>query len=363
MERDMGSTRLDHFINGTFVAPEGGDYIDVENPATGEIIARVASGTAKDVDLAVAAARAAFEDPSWRAMTPRERSSLLCRMIEIVKLNAEELVYLECISTGGTISRVSTLDLLSVLDIATGLAEAVKTYPFVTDVALKQIPEATHIQIRKEPIGICALITAWNFPLVQFLGKAMTAIAAGNTVVVKPTELAPNTSLRLAELFAPILPKGVLNVVNGTGAAVGDAMSAHPGIDKISFTGSTAVGQRILGRASQTVKRVTLELGGKGPAIVTPDAPLDLTAYGSLWGFLLNAGQACESGTRLIVHEDIKDAVLARMVTIASGLKLGNPLAPDTSISAASSRRSAYRRISPVMPSPRPKSKPSCAAS
>jgi aldehyde dehydrogenase (NAD+) len=330
---DQSLPRLDHLIDGAIVAPGSGQYIAVENPANGETIARVASGTAEDVDAAVLAARRAFEDPSWREMGPAERSRLLYRLVEIFTRNAEELVYLEALSTGGTIDRIATMDVMSVIEIGNSLAEMVTSHPFIEELPMRKIPEPVQAQIRREPVGVCALITAWNFPLLQFACKSLTALAAGNTAVVKPPELAPNSSLRLAELWSAGLPPGVLNVVNGTGPIVGDAMSAHPDIDKISFTGSTAVGRRIQQRAAQTIKRVTLELGGKGPAIVRADADLAITAYGALWGFLMNSGQACESGTRLIVHDSIREPLLARMRTIAAELKLGNPLEPGTSIS------------------------------
>jgi len=329
---DQSLPRLDHLIDGRIVAPGAGEYIPVENPATGETIAMVASGTAGDVDAAVRAARHAFEEPAWREMHPAARSRLLYRLVDIFMQNAEELVYLESISTGGTIDRVSSMDLMSVVEIGNSLAEMVTSYPFIEELPLRKVPEPVQAQLRREPVGVCALITAWNFPLMQFAAKTLTALAAGNTAVVKPPELAPNSSTRLAELWSAALPPGVLNVVNGTGAAVGDALSAHPDIDKISFTGSTAVGRRIQERAAATIKRVTLELGGKGPAIVRADADLAITAYGALWGFLMNSGQACESGTRLIVHESIRKPLLARMRAIAAELKLGNPLESGTSM-------------------------------
>jgi len=325
--------KLDHLIDGELVAPGSGDYIAVDNPATGQAIALVACGTAADVDTAVGAARRAFDDPAWRDMVPAQRSRLLYQLIDIFLANVEELVYLEAISTGGTLQRISSLDVMSVVEIGNSLAEMVKTYPFVEELPMRKLPEPFQAQLRREPIGVCALITAWNFPLMQFVGKTLSALAAGNTAVVKPAELAPNSTLRLARLWSAALPPGVLNVVNGTGTVVGDALSIHPGVDKISFTGSTAVGRRIQQRAADSIKRVTLELGGKGPVIVRSDADLSLTAYGVLWGFLMHSGQACESGTRLIVHESLREPLLARMRAIAEQLPIGDPLQPGTAIS------------------------------
>ena len=328
----MEMRTLDHLIGGALVRPAGDEYLDVLNPATGAPFARVASGTADDVDVAVRAARRAFEDVAWPGMDPDARSRLLYRLIDVFLQNVEEIVLDEVLSTGGTVSRVASIDVLTIVEVGTALAELTRCYPFVEELPLRKLPEPTQAQVLREPVGVCALITAWNFPLMQFAGKVLTALAAGNTVVVKPSELAPNSTLRLAELWSAELPRGVLNVVNGSGGVVGDALTGHPGIDKISFTGSTAVGRRIQQQASGTLKRVTLELGGKGPAIVRPDADLELTAHGVLWGFLLHSGQACESGTRLIVHEDIRVPLLDRMRTIAARLKIGNPLEHDTSI-------------------------------
>jgi aldehyde dehydrogenase (NAD+) len=332
MEQRVETTILDHLIDGEITAPGGGEYLDVLNPATGAPFARVASGTAEDVDAAVRAARRAFDDAAWREMEPEARSSLLYRLTDVFLEHVQVVVLDEALSTGGTVSRIGVIDVLGAVEIGTSLAEMVRSYPFVEELPLRKIPEPVQAQVRREPVGVCGLITAWNFPLFQFAAKTLTALAAGNTVVVKPSEIAPNSTLRLAGLWSAELPKGVVNVVNGTGPVVGDALTAHPGIDKISFTGSTAVGRRIQQRAGGDLKRVTLELGGKGPAIVRADADLELTAHGVLWGFLLHSGQACESGTRLIVHEDVREPLLERMVAIAARLRIGNPLAPDTAI-------------------------------
>jgi aldehyde dehydrogenase (NAD+) len=328
----MTIPRIEHFIDGETVSPSDGEYMDVANPATGELIAQVACGTAQDVDRAVAAAQRAFENPAWRDMTPAARSAVLNRFIGVIKQNAHELAYLESISSGGTVSRIASLDLPVMVDACMTMADIVRTYPFTESRPAKPLPELTDVKVVKEPIGVCGLIPAWNMPMLLFINKVLPALAAGNTVVVKPSELTPHTATRLAKLFAPLLPKGVLNVVNGVGAVVGEAMTLHPGIGKISFTGSTTVGKRVQVNAAATLKRVTLELGGKGAAIVTADADLEAVAHGALFGVMLNAGQACESGTRLLVHESIYEALLARLVEVAGRLKVGNPLDPNTGI-------------------------------
>ncbi len=339
----MAIPRFDHFIDGESMAPSGGEYLDVENPATGEVIAQVACGTSTDVDRAAVAAQRAFEDPAWRDMTPSARSALLNRFIAVIKDNAQELAYLESISSGGTISRIVSLDLPLMVDACMTMADIVRTYPFTESRPARPLPELTDVKVVKEPIGVCGLIPAWNVPMLLFINKVLPALAAGNTVIVKPSELTPHTTTRLAQLFAPLLPKGVLNVVNGVGAVVGEAMALHPGIGKISFTGSTAVGKRIQLNATATMKRLTLELGGKGAAIVTPDADLDAVAQGALFGVMLNAGQACESGTRLLVHESIYEPLLARLADVAGRLSVGSPLNPQTGVgplcSAAHARR------------------------
>lgn len=322
---------INHFIGGVAVAPASGRYIDVENPATGAIIARVAQGNTDDLNRAVTAAQAAAT-PAWRSMPGEQRATLIYALAQRIHAHAADLVYLESTSSGGTVSRIGNLDLPAALDICWTTAEIVRTYPFVENLPPRPLPELTHAQVVKEPIGVCGLITPWNFPLALFLAKTIPALAAGNTVVVKPSELTPHTAARFAEITADLLPPGVLNIVHGYGHEVGDGMSHHPGIRKISFTGSTRVGKLIQIAAAETCKRVTIELGGKGAAIVRPDADLNLVAHGALFGVMLNAGQMCESGTRLIVHKSIEEQVLKTLTEVASRLTVGNPLDPATSV-------------------------------
>ncbi|MCY1393933.1 putative aldehyde dehydrogenase AldA [compost metagenome] len=328
----MQPTRIDHFIGGASVAPASGQYIEVENPATGEVIALVAAGSPADLDRAVDAAQAAAADPAWRDMPGEQRATLLYALAQRIHAHAEELVYLESISSGGTVSRIAGLDLPAAIDLCWSMAEIVRSYPFVENLPPRPLPEPTHAQVVKEPIGVCGLITAWNFPLLLLLAKTIPALAAGNAVVVKPSELTPQTTARFAEITADLLPPGVLNIVHGYGHEVGAAMSRHPGIGKLSFTGSSRVGKLIQAAAAETCKRVTLELGGKGAAIVRADADLELVAEGALFGVMLNAGQMCESGTRLIVHKSIEQPLLDALAQAARRLVVGNPLDPATSV-------------------------------
>jgi len=328
----MEVTSYPLIINGERCEPGAGHYEDVINPATGEVIARAAMGDASDVDKAVAAARAAFDQREWREMSPADRSKVLYACAHVVMQNAPELIALEIGCSGATLNRASNLDIPAVADLWMNLAEAVKTYPFVSNQSPRPLPEQWHSQVFKEPVGVCGLITAWNFPLLLFSWKVGPALAAGNTMVLKPSELTPTSSIRLAELLQQVLPPGVLNVVNGDGAAVGDAMTLHQDIDKISFTGSTRVGRIVQTNCASTMKRCTLELGGKGPGIVLPDADLDMVAQGSLWAVYMNAGQACESGTRLLVHEDIYEDLLQKLAELSDQIVVGNPADPATGI-------------------------------
>jgi aldehyde dehydrogenase (NAD+) len=309
----------------------------VTNPATGEVVAEASEGGAEDVSAAVIAARSAFANPEWREMAISERSKLLYKLAQLIGANATELAELEVASSGGTISRVMGLDIPLAMDLLMTLAEEIKQFPFVETLSPKPLPEPVHTQVWREPIGVCGLIIPWNFPLLLLLFKLAPALATGNTVVVKPSELTPTSTLRLAEIFSAVLPAGVFNVVNGMGPEVGEAMSLHPDIDKISFTGSGAIGRRVQKNAADSLKRVTLELGGKGPAIVLPDADLERVAYGSLYGVLLNAGQACESGTRLLVHESIYEPLVDKLVELSAKVPLGNPADPATGMGPMSS--------------------------
>ena len=319
-----------HIINGEIVKPSSGNYIDVHCPATGNLIAKTADGNATDVDLAVSAARQALKNTDWKNISVTARSKLLYQIGNTVLANAQELAILEVQASGGTIKRVMGLDILAIADLFFTLAESIKSYPFIENLSPKILPEQVHTMVVKEPVGVCGIITAWNFPLLLLSWKIAPAIAAGNTVVVKASELTPTSTFRLIELVNQFLPAGVLNLVSGTGINVGDPLVKHPKVNKISFTGSTQTGRNIQIAAAATLKRVTLELGGKGAAIVMPDANIDLVAHGALFGIMMNSGQACESGSRLIVHANIHDELIAKMKTLAEKIVVGNPLDPAT---------------------------------
>ncbi len=312
--------------------------MDVVNPASGEVIAQAAMAGSADLDKAVAAARAAFNDTQWSRMPPAQRSAMLYRCAQLIMANAQELAQLEVSASGGTIGRVTGLDIPAVVDLFMMLAEEVVDYPFVENLAPRILPEMWHTQVWKQAIGVCGLITAWNFPLLLFGLKVAPALAAGNTIVIKPSEATPTSTIRLVEILQQALPAGVLNVLNGDGPSLGEPISLHPGIDKVSFTGSTAVGKRVQVNCAASLKRCTLELGGKGPGIVLPDADLDMVAQGALWGVYMNAGQACESGSRLLVHEDVYDELLEKLAQRSAEVVVGNPMDPATGMGPMSSQ-------------------------
>jgi len=321
--------RRENIVAGKTTPPRSGKYTDVKNPANGEKCGEAAESSAKDVDIAVNAAHQAFQDTSWRNMPANERAKVLYQLSNILLANTAELTTLESLECGGPITRIQNLDFLAVADVFVTLADAIKEFDFVENLPPRIAPEPVHTAIYREPIGVCGLITAWNFPLLLLSWKIAPALATGNTVVIKPSEFTPSSTHRVVELFNQILPPGVLNIVHGK-KETGEAIVQHPLVKKVSFTGSTATGIAIQKSAAESVKRVTLELGGKGAALVLEDANIDLTAHAALFGILMNSGQACEAASRLLVHDSIHDALIDKMVEIASKISIGDPLDPAT---------------------------------
>ena len=331
-------------VNGEAREPEGGRYRDIVNPATGEVIGQAANATIGDVDAAVAAAKAAF--PAWSRTPVALRVQALLGLAGVLGRHMQELATLDALTSGSSIARLMQFDLMAGLQVALGFAQKLETYPFTIVPPVRPIPEAWHVRIVKEPLGVCALIPAWNAPLLLALLKLIPALAAGNTVVIKPAENTSFGTYRLVELLQAILPPGVVNVVTGDGALVGGRLTEHPDVAKISFTGSCRVGKQIEARATGTLKKVTLELGGKGPAIVLPDADLDLAARGITYGYLLHAGQVCISGTRVIAHSAIHDALVEKLVALAETVTPGNPLDPATTLTPMASAAHCARVLS-----------------
>ncbi|TSE14437.1 aldehyde dehydrogenase family protein [Arthrobacter sp. KBS0703] len=307
------------FIGGAFTASRSDATVDVVNPATEEVIARVPAGSVEDVDAAVAAAVAAKAD--WAAKTPKDRSSVLLRIAEIIEANRELLETLEAANTGKP-AAVAEDDISSAIDtfrFSAGAARAF-TAPGAGDYAENH----TSVMLR-EPVGVVGVITPWNYPLLMAAWKIAPILAAGNTLVLKPSEQTPLTTLKLAELIAAEVPAGVLNIVTGPGRVVGNRISEHPDVDLVAITGSVGSGQKVAASAAATVKRVHLELGGKAPVIVFADADLEAAAKGVRSAGFWNGGQECGSACRVLVHESVAEKFTELLVREVSEISVGTP--------------------------------------
>src|SRR5215212_4635479 len=319
-------TRL--FINGEFVDARGGETFVTVNPATEEKIADVASASAEDVDAAVQAARAQMEPGSeWQKMKPRDRAKVLWRLADMLVARAEEIGRIETIDNGKPIFESQFVD-------TPAAAECLYYFAgWSGKVTGETIPVAdgAFTYTLREPIGVVGAITPWNFPLMMAVWKIAPALACGNVVISKP---ASNTSLSLLK-FAEYarecgLPAGVLNVIPGRGSVVGNAIVDHPGVDAITFTGSTEVGRGLMARAAKTLKKVALELGGKSPNIVFADADLDAAAKGALNAIFYGKGEVCAAGSRLLVEESVHDELMAKVTERANKMVAADPLHPKT---------------------------------
>jgi acyl-CoA reductase-like NAD-dependent aldehyde dehydrogenase len=314
------------WIGGRREAAADGGTRDVLDPATGSVITSVPEAGADDVRRAVAAARAAFDSGVWSGLPPRKRAEVLLRVAGLLRENAEELARLESLDVGKPLLFTRMVDVPTVIDtyeyyaaLAAGIEGAART---------TSIP--AHAYTRREPFGVVAAVTPFNFPLILSTTKLAAALVAGNTVVHKPAEETPLSALRMAELFHEAgLPDGVLNVVTG-GAATGEALVGAPGVDKIAFTGSSAVGRRVAEAAGKHLRPVTVELGGKGANIVFADADLDAAIQTAVNGFVFNTGQFCMAGTRLLVERPILDAVVGALSGAVGHIPVGDPFTDGT---------------------------------
>jgi acyl-CoA reductase-like NAD-dependent aldehyde dehydrogenase len=314
------------YIDAKWHDSASGARRDVINPATGGLLTTVAEAGPEDVDAAVAAARRAFDTGPWAGLSGRERGDVLLRAAALLERHREELARLESVDTGKPIAFARMVDLGDTIDHFTyygGLASAIQG-------ATRSIRRPGFAYTRREPIGVVGAITPFNFPLILSTSKIAPALAAGNTVVHKPAEDTPLTALRLAELLSEAgLPEGVLNVVTG-GAAAGQALAEHPGVDKIAFTGSTRTGRAIAAAAAATVKQTTLELGGKSAHLIFDDADLGPAIEAAVAGFVFNTGQFCMGGTRLLVHRSLYDTVLGALAEAATHVPVGDPMEEAT---------------------------------
>ena len=313
-------------INGQWRPAISGKLIDTISPVTEEVLTQLAEGDAADVDAAVAAARVTLESAAWGGISPHDRTRFLLRIADAMDLHADELSIIETIDMGMPVGFSSA--------VAKMVGDIFRYYAgWTTKIFGITAPTDTtnFIYTLKEPVGVCGAINPWNAPLLLAALKIGPALACGNTLVLKPSELAALSTIRMVELIQETdLPAGALNLVTGYGSTVGESMSNHPDIDKISFTGSTGVGKRILQASATNMKRVTLELGGKSPNIIFPDADLDRALEAAVNGFTRNSGQICSSGTRIFVHQDIHDEVAERIAAISAARKVGDPFDEDT---------------------------------
>jgi len=320
-------------INGKWVPAKSGETFDVLNPATGELLAKVASCGKEDVDAAVAAARKAFDDGPWSRMTPSARGRMIWKIGDLILENLDELAQLESLDNGKPYAVARAADVPLAADLFHYMAGwATKLEGNTIPISVPYAPGAQFQAFtRREPIGVVAQIIPWNFPLLMAAWKLGPALTTGCTVVLKVAEETPLTGLRLAEICQEAgLPDGVLNVLTGFGETCGAPLAAHPQVDKVAFTGSTEVGKLIVKAAANDLKKLTLELGGKSPNIILDDADLDVAIPGAANAIFFNHGQCCCAGSRLFVQEKVYDRVVEGVSDLARNIKLGPGLDPQT---------------------------------
>jgi aldehyde dehydrogenase (NAD+) len=317
-------------IGGDLTDAASGETFESIDPSTGQAFATVAKAGKEDVQRAAEAARKAFDEGPWPRMKGRERAKHLLAVADGIKKAAKDLAELESRDSGGTIRKARNAD----------IGMAISTFRVFADIASREEDEeplprspSSYNYVRREALGVCAGITPWNFPLQMAAWKIAPAIAAGNTVILKPASFTPLSSIEVGRIAAEAgLPEGVVNVLPGPGAAAGEELVASPLVDKVAFTGSTEVGRRIMQIASGTIKKCTLELGGKSPSIVTEDVDLDYAIEGVLWGVFFHQGQVCSAGTRLFLHRKVHDEFLAALVKRADDMTVGPALDPGSDL-------------------------------
>jgi len=325
--------RAEHanFIGGAWKPARGGGTLPVMDPGTGREVAKIPASGSEDIDDAVLAARQALESGPWSRMTAPDRGKLIWKLAEQIEANAAELAEIESLDTGRPIFECRIVDVpgsIQMLQYMAGWSGKING-----ETMQLGVPGTLHAYTVREPVGVVAVIVPWNYPLELAVWRTAPALAAGCTVVIKPAENTSLSTLRLAQLVAEAgFPPGVINVVTGLGETAGAALAAHPGVDAISFTGSTETGRAIVHAAAGNMKRVFLELGGKSPAIVLADADLDVTIPGVAGSIFFSSGQVCTAGSRLFVHEKLFEQVVEGVASIAKNLKIGHGLDPSTQL-------------------------------
>src|SRR5215472_9781119 len=329
-----------NFIDGQWVPSASGETFPVYDPSTEEVIAQVASSNSADIEKAVKAARAAFDSVPWSTTTAQERGRILFKLAEKIRQNTTQLAAIECRNTGKPI-----------VEAEFDVADAATCFEYYGGLATKVLGNVNPVPANalsltlREPVGVAGQIIPWNYPLLMAAWKLAPAVAAGCTCVLKPAEQTPLTALELANCFAEAgLPPGVVNIVNGFGESAGAALVAHHNVDKIAFTGSAAVGKIIVKSAADTLKRVTLELGGKSPNIFFPDADWEAAVDGALFGVFINQGEVCSAGSRILVEKTIYPKFVEAMTEKAKRIKLGAPLERETKMGPLVSREQ-YDRV------------------
>jgi phenylacetaldehyde dehydrogenase len=329
VKRFLESTVRLH-INGEDVAGQSETTFSTFNPANGTVLAIVNEASADDVDTTVKFAREALENPNWRDMSPRDRAALLFRLADLLEEHAEELSQLESLDSGKPLSNARKTDIPQSADHIRYFAG------WATKIEGSTVPssQGNHfVYTRREPVGVCALIVPWNYPLLMASWKIAPALACGNTIILKPAEQTPLTAARLGQLATEAgFPPGVFNVLQGSGEVTGRALVANPGIDKVAFTGSTAVGKEIMSTASRNLTRISLELGGKSPNLIFADADLGAAIGGAGWGIFYNMGEDCCAGSRIFVERPVFDEVVRGLSKLASEITVGPGFDPASKI-------------------------------
>ncbi len=334
-------TQLKMLIGGEWVEAASGEWIDVKSPATGELVGRVPKGSAVDVDRAVKAAREAFNDGRWRSKWIPERVAILNKLADLIDEHTPELAELESLQTGTALKLRRDSDIPFSADNLRFFATAIR---HLEGKAASEYSTDHTSMVRREPIGVVGQIAPWNYPLMMAIWKIGPALAAGNSVVLKPASVTPLTTLKLGELAKEAgLPDGVLNIVTGPGDEVGAAIAAHPDIDLVSLTGDSDTGKRIQELASRNLKRVHLELGGKAPLIVYADADQDAAARGAVAGGFVNAGQDCTAATRIYVERPIYESFLKQLTAYVETVRVGDPMDASTDMGSLISEAQVQR--------------------
>ncbi len=339
----QGAIHTQLFIDGKFVNAESGETMATLNPHDNSEIAQIAMAGHADVDKAIQAAQRAY--PKWSRMSAMDRGRILLKLADLIEANAEQLAMLESLDTGHPIRDSRILD----------VPRTAVTYRYFGGMADKFQGDVVPVEagflnyVSREPLGVVGQVVPWNFPLMFTSWKMAPALAAGNCVVLKPAEITPLSSLRIAELMAEAgMPDGVVNILPGLGQVAGQYIAEHPEIAKIAFTGSTATGRRIVQASAGNLKKVQLELGGKGANIVFEDAFLPAAINGAAWAIFHNQGQACIAGARLVLHESIAEEFLEKFTALAKSIRLGNPLDPNTEMGPLTSQMHRDRVLSYV---------------